>query len=92
MSGISATSEPESAGQATWIGSLEQWDRTLTKNFSDLDLTGEGAMGRMSGFYFTENNQHLDHDTQQNHLAPHTTSDLLFKGALKIKAGLSGKG
>jgi Fe-S cluster assembly protein SufD len=24
----------------------------------------------------------LDHDTQQNHLAPHTTSDLLFKGAL----------
>jgi len=23
-----------------------------------------------------------DHDTQQNHLAPNTTSDLLFKGAL----------
>ena len=28
------------------------------------------------------NQQHLDHDTQQNHLAPNTTSDLLFKGAL----------
>lgn len=55
----------------------------LTKNFSDLDLAGEGAVGKMSGFYFTENDQHLDHDTQQNHLAPHTTSDLLFKGALK---------
>ncbi|MFH2039963.1 MAG: SufD family Fe-S cluster assembly protein, partial [Chloroflexota bacterium] len=27
--------------------------------------------------------QHLDHDTCQNHLAPNTTSDLLFKGALK---------
>jgi Fe-S cluster assembly protein SufD len=37
----------------------------------------------MSGFYFTDGKQHLDHDTQQNHLAPHTTSDLLFKGALK---------
>ncbi len=55
----------------------------LTKNFSDLDLVGEGATGRMSGFYFTDGSQHLDHDTQQNHLAPHTTSDLLFKGALK---------
>ena len=55
----------------------------LTKNFSELDLVGEGATGRMSGFYFTDGTQHLDHDTQQNHLAPHTTSDLLFKGALK---------
>lgn len=54
----------------------------LTKDFSDLDLVGEGAVGRMSGFYFTDRNQHLDHDTQQNHLAPNTTSDLLFKGAL----------
>jgi Fe-S cluster assembly protein SufD len=55
----------------------------LTKNFSEIDLVGEGAEGRMSGFYFTDGKQHLDHDTQQNHLAPHTTSDLLFKGALK---------
>nr|BAL57237.1 Fe-S cluster assembly protein SufD [uncultured Chloroflexota bacterium]BAL58055.1 Fe-S cluster assembly protein SufD [uncultured Chloroflexota bacterium] len=58
----------------------------LTKNFSELDLVGEGASGRMSGFYFTDDQQHLDHDTQQNHLAPHTTSDLLFKGALKGKS------
>ncbi|NOY99649.1 MAG: Fe-S cluster assembly protein SufD, partial [Chloroflexi bacterium] len=58
----------------------------LTKNFSDLDLVGQGADGRMSGFYFTDGRQHLDHDTQQNHLAPNTTSDLLFKGALKGKS------
>ena len=55
----------------------------VTKNFSELDLVGKGAVGRMSGFYFTDGSQHLDHDTQQNHLAPNTTSDLLFKGALK---------
>ncbi|HVN54883.1 MAG TPA: Fe-S cluster assembly protein SufD [Anaerolineaceae bacterium] len=55
----------------------------LTKNFSDLDLAGQGATGRMSGFYFTDGFQHLDHDTQQNHMAPNTTSDLLFKGALQ---------
>ena len=54
----------------------------LTKNFTDLDLAGDGAVGKMSGFYFTNGKQHLDHDTQQNHLAPNTTSDLLFKGAL----------
>ncbi len=54
----------------------------LTKNFSELNLVGAGSTGKMSGFYFTDHDQHLDHDTQQNHLAPHTTSDLLFKGAL----------
>jgi Fe-S cluster assembly protein SufD len=54
----------------------------LTKNFSDIDLMEPGAVGRMSGFYFTSGNQHLDHDTQQNHMAQNTTSDLLYKGAL----------
>lgn len=55
----------------------------VTKNFSSLDLVAPGATGRMSGFYFTNGHQHLDHDTRQNHIAPNTTSDLLFKGALK---------
>ncbi|MDY6845941.1 MAG: Fe-S cluster assembly protein SufD [Chloroflexota bacterium] len=54
----------------------------LTKNFSDIDLVEPGAEGRISGFYFTNGEQHLDHDTQQNHLAGNTTSDLLYKGAL----------
>ncbi len=54
----------------------------LTKNFSDIDLVEPGAMGRMSGFYITGGDQHLDHDTQQNHLAKNTSSDLLYKGAL----------
>ncbi len=54
----------------------------LTKNFSDINLDAPGANARMSGFYFADGNQHLDHDTQQNHLAPNTTSDLLYKGAL----------
>jgi Fe-S cluster assembly protein SufD len=58
----------------------------LTKNFSEINLEGEGSTARMSGFYFTDGEQHLDHDTQQNHLAPHTTSDLLFKGALEDKS------
>jgi len=54
----------------------------LSKCFSDIDLLGPGARARMTGFYFCDDHQHLDHDTQQNHLAPYTTSDLLYKGAL----------
>jgi len=71
----------ESDASMEWIfGSIGS---RLTKNFSSLDLVGKGSTGRMSGFYFSNGSQHLDHDTQQNHLAEHTTSDLLFKGALK---------
>ncbi|MHB8134191.1 MAG: Fe-S cluster assembly protein SufD [Anaerolineaceae bacterium] len=58
----------------------------LTKNFAELNLIADGASGKMSGFYFTDQDQHLDYDSQQNHLAPHTTSDLLFKGALVEKS------
>ncbi|MBI4769744.1 MAG: Fe-S cluster assembly protein SufD, partial [Chloroflexi bacterium] len=58
----------------------------LTKSFMTVDLDGEGSTARMSGFYFADGDQHLDHDTQQNHNAAHTTSDLLFKGALKDRS------
>jgi Fe-S cluster assembly protein SufD len=58
----------------------------LTKNFSEIDLDGANSVGKMSGFYFADGEQHLDHDTQQNHNAPYTTSDLLFKGALRDKS------
>jgi len=64
-----------------WI--IGSFGSHLTKNFSEIDLVGQGAVGKMSGIYFTDGDQHLDHDTQQNHNAPNTTSDLLFKGALK---------
>lgn len=74
----------ERDGKLDWIfGAVGS---RLTKNFSTLDLAGMGAEGRMSGFYFADGRQHLDHDTQQNHLAENTTSDLLFKGALLGKS------
>jgi Fe-S cluster assembly protein SufD len=55
----------------------------LTKNFSEIDLAGQGSTAKFSGFYFADGLQHFDHDSQQNHLAPNTTSDLLFKGVVK---------
>ncbi len=71
-------------GNVDWI--VGAMGTHLTKAFSDLELEGQGANGRMSGFFFTDGSQHLDLDTQQNHLAPNTTSDLLYKGALKGKS------
>ncbi|MCX8061958.1 MAG: Fe-S cluster assembly protein SufD [Anaerolineales bacterium] len=74
----------ERDGTLDWIfGSVGS---QLTKTFMEIDLIGEGSTGKMSGFYFTNGSQHLDHDTQQNHFAPHTTSDLLFKGALQDRS------
>jgi len=47
------------------------------------DLAGEGATSRVTGAYFTDGDQHLDYDTFQEHIAPSTTSDFAFKGALR---------
>ncbi len=71
-------------GKVDWIFSAV--GSHLTKNFSEIDLDGAGSTAKMSGFYFANGEQHLDHDTQQNHNAAHTTSDLLFKGALRDKS------
>ncbi len=50
------------------------------------DLAGPGATSRVTGAYFADGNQHLDFDTFQAHLAPNTTSDFAFKGALRDRA------
>ncbi len=50
------------------------------------DLAGPGATSRVTGAYFADNTQHLDYDTYQLHLAPSTTSDFAFKGALRDRA------
>ena len=50
------------------------------------DLAGQGATSRVTGAYFADGDQHLDYDTLQEHLAPNTTSDFAFKGALRDEA------
>lgn len=58
----------------------------LVKAFIEVELDGQGANGRVSGMFFADQEQLFDHDTQQNHNAPLTQSDLLFKGAAKDTA------
>ena len=50
------------------------------------DLAGPGATSRVTGAYFADGSQHLDYDTFQEHIAPNTTSDFAFKGALRDQA------
>ncbi len=68
-------------GRLDWVTSM--MGSRLTKAFQTLELDERGSWGRMSGIFFTNGRQHLDLDTEQNHNAADTTSDLLYKGALK---------
>ncbi len=71
-------------GNLDWI--VGTMGGRLVKAYMELELDGLGAHGRMSGFFFADGEQLFDHDTQQNHNAPLTVSDLLFKGAAKDSA------
>ena len=46
-------------------------------------LKGEGSFSEMLGLYFADSHQRFAQRTLQSHNAPHATSDLLYKGALK---------
>jgi Fe-S cluster assembly protein SufD len=56
------------------------------------DLAGPGATSRVTGAYFADGDQHLDYDTFQEHMAPSTTSDFAFKGALRERASAVWRG
>jgi Fe-S cluster assembly protein SufD len=59
---------------------------SLTKSNIEVGLRGQGASTQMLGILWGYGHQHTDYHTVQDHLAPHTTSDLLYKGALKDEA------
>ncbi|WP_420446656.1 Fe-S cluster assembly protein SufD [Candidatus Poriferisodalis sp.] len=46
------------------------------------DMTGRGGHSEIDAVYFGRDTSTLDFRTFQTHVAPHTTSDLLFKGAV----------
>ncbi|MFL5891579.1 MAG: Fe-S cluster assembly protein SufD [Solirubrobacterales bacterium] len=49
-------------------------------------LDGPGSSAKVTGAYAGAGRQHLDFDTTQEHAAPHTTSDLAFRGVLADRA------
>src|SRR5437868_604573 len=49
-------------------------------------LNGAGSSADLRGLFFGTGDQAFDFRTLQDHIAPKTTSDLLFKGALRDRA------
>jgi Fe-S cluster assembly protein SufD len=58
----------------------------LSKNRVESRLVGPGASSKMLGILFGTSRQHFDYHTLQDHAAPSTTSDLLYKTELKDNA------
>jgi Fe-S cluster assembly protein SufD len=55
---------------------------SVTRVDLNAKLLGPGANSDMLGLYFGDGTQHFDFNTSQDHIEPHTGSDLLYKGAL----------
>lgn len=64
----------------------------LSKVNQEVALAGKGAAAQVNGVMFTTGKQHLAYFTRQDHQAPHTTSDLLYKGGLKDSSRVVWKG
>lgn len=58
----------------------------LTRAKIEAILEGEGSSTELIGVSFGDTDQHFDYNTLQDHIAPRTTSDLLYKAALTGRA------
>ena len=63
--------------QLDWVNGV--MGSRLTKAFIEVDAVGTGANARVSGFFFADQDQFFDLDTQQNHNAALTYTDLLVQ-------------
>jgi Fe-S cluster assembly protein SufD len=54
-----------------------------SKSYVETVLNGPGGEANLVGLVLTDGQQHIDHQTLQEHRAPHTTSNLLLKSAVK---------
>ena len=65
---------------AAGLGSRLHWTA------QDVCLRAPGSNSKLFGLTFADGRQHLDYQTRQDHTAPHTESDLLFKGVVLDRA------
>ena len=55
----------------------------LSRAEAETILAEPGGFSEMLGIFFADGEQHFDHRTLQDHVAPNCQSDLLYKGALR---------
>ncbi|HEX9123268.1 MAG TPA: Fe-S cluster assembly protein SufD [Actinomycetota bacterium] len=56
---------------------------SLARAEIESELAGDGGSSEMLGLYFGDADQHIDHRSIQDHVGSRTSSDLLYKGAMK---------
>ncbi|MEO8422489.1 MAG: Fe-S cluster assembly protein SufD [Actinomycetota bacterium] len=58
----------------------------LSRAEAETILAEPGGFSEMLGVFFADGDQHFDHRTLQDHVAPNCASDLLYKGALRDRS------
>ena len=71
---------------ASFQGILLGLGGELTKTRLDVRMDGEGSETELLGLFFGDDDQHFSYYTRQDHVAPRTESDLLFKSVLDDSA------
>ena len=74
----------ERDAQLCWVTAT--FGGRLNKINQAVVLEGAGCTAQMLGLAFTDARQHLDVSTAQEHVSPHTFSDLLYRTVLKDRA------
>ena len=80
------TLDIEAEAQASVTAGLAGFGGDYTRVRTDCRLVGRGATGDLLAAYFGDGDQTLDYRTFQDHVAPDTTSNLLFKGAVSDRS------
>lgn len=80
------TLELDVQSQATARAGLVGFGGDYTRLRTDCRLLGRGATGDLTAAFFGDGDQTLDYRTFQDHVAPDTTSNLLFKGAVSDRS------
>ena len=70
--------------QLCWV--TASFGSRLSKINQAVVLEGAGCTAQMLGLAFTDARQHLDISTAQEHISPHTHSDLLYRAVLKDRS------
>jgi Fe-S cluster assembly protein SufD len=78
--------ELTAAAQATITAGMVGFGGDYTRVRTDCRLLGRGSTGNLVAAYFGDGDQTLDYRTFQDHVAPDTTSNLLFKGAVSDRS------
>ncbi|HJR98910.1 MAG TPA: Fe-S cluster assembly protein SufD [Actinomycetota bacterium] len=58
----------------------------LARTETEVELAEPGGFSEQLGVFFADGEQHFDHRSSQEHVAPSCTSDLLYKGALRDRS------